>query len=93
MVATAPGLPKTSNRTCLGLYLLFSIESARGHDTTSVEPKMPCSRSTPKPATATTSTVTITVQRRLITLPIENLFTHAPFDCGRGVVLPMPTHG
>src|SRR4051794_33394950 len=85
MVATAPGAPKTSNTTCLGLNATMLFSAPLGVEVTSREPKMPFSRYTANPATTTTSTATSSIHRRLSTPPNETRCIPDPFDERRHV--------
>src|SRR5882757_7747614 len=66
--------------TCFGLNGTISFAAPLGVDTTSLEPKMPFSRYTAKPARATTSTATRSIHRRNNRLPIVNRCIRDPFN-------------
>src|SRR6185437_4733557 len=85
MVATVPGAPNTSMTTCFGLNGTISFAAPLGVDVTSLEPKMPFSRYTAKPARATRNTATRSIHLRNNRLPIENRCIRDPFDERRHV--------
>src|SRR6201999_339491 len=80
MVATAPGAPKTSRTTCLGLNGTISLARPLLAAVLLCEPKIPCRRSMANPASAITTTATSIIQPRLTRVAIEIRFTRSPFD-------------
>src|ERR1700743_1161103 len=80
MVATAPGVPKTSRTSCLGLNGTISLARPLLAAVLLLVPKIPCNRKMANPATATTSTATSTIQPRLTRGAIEIPVTRWPFD-------------